>query len=41
MPASAVFCLPISDGVMRSPSAALVLFTPDMMEADSNECLGM
>jgi hypothetical protein len=35
MSASAAFCLPISDGVMRSPSAAVVLFARDMSEADS------
>lgn len=37
MSASAAFCLPISDGVMRSPSAAVVLFAPDMSEADSSK----
>jgi hypothetical protein len=37
MPASAAFCLPTSDGVMRAPSAAVVLFAPDMDEADSSK----
>jgi hypothetical protein len=37
MSASAAFCLPISDGVMRSPSAAVVLFAPDIDEADSSK----
>jgi hypothetical protein len=35
--ASAAFCLPTSDGVMRSPRAAVVLFAPDMSEADSSK----
>jgi hypothetical protein len=39
MSASAAFCLPTSDGVMRWPSAAVVLFAPDMLEADSKEGL--
>lgn len=39
MPASAAFCLPISDGVMRAPSAAVVLFAPDICEVDSKERL--
>ena len=39
MSASAAFCLPTSDGVMRSPSAAVLLLAPDMEEADSNERL--
>ena len=34
---SASFRLPISEGVMRSPSAAVVLFAPDMSEADSSK----
>jgi hypothetical protein len=37
MSASAAFCLPTSDGVMRLPSAAVVLFAPDMVEADSSK----
>jgi hypothetical protein len=37
MPASAAFCLPTSDGVMRAPKAAVVLFAPDMSEADSSK----
>jgi hypothetical protein len=37
IPASAAFCLPTSDGVMRLPSAAVVLFAPDMVEADSSK----
>jgi hypothetical protein len=36
MPASAAFCLPTSAGVMRAPRAAVVLFAPDMREADSS-----
>ena len=39
MPASATFCWPTSEGVMRSPSAAVVLLAPDMEEADSKEGL--
>jgi hypothetical protein len=34
---SAAFCLPTSDAVMRAPSAAVVLFAPDMDEADSSK----
>ena len=37
MSASAAFCLPTSEAVMRSPSAAVVLFAPDMNEADSSK----
>jgi hypothetical protein len=37
MPASAAFCLPTSDRVMRAPRAAVVLFAPDMSEADSSK----
>jgi hypothetical protein len=37
MPDSAAFCLPTSEGVMRTPSAAEVLFAPDMDEADSSK----
>lgn len=37
MPDSAAFCLPTSEEVMRAPSAAVVLFAPDMDEADSSE----
>jgi hypothetical protein len=37
MLASCDFCLPTSDGVIFSPSAAVVLFAPDMeSEADSS-----
>lgn len=39
MPSSAAVCWPTSDGVMRSPSAAMVLLAPDIEEADSKEGL--
>lgn len=39
MSASTLFCLPTSDGVMGSPSAAVVLLAPDrdMRESDSSK----
>lgn len=37
MSASALFCLPTSNADMRSPSAAVVLFAPDMRESDSSQ----
>jgi hypothetical protein len=37
MSASALFCLPTSDADMHSPSAAVVLFAPDMRESDSSQ----
>lgn len=37
MSASAFICWPTSEADMRSPRAAVVLFAPDMSEADSSK----
>jgi hypothetical protein len=39
MSASAAFCLPTSDMVMRSPRSAVLLLAIDMFEVSSNEGL--
>jgi hypothetical protein len=39
IPASTAFCLPTSDTVMCSPSAAVVLFALDIFEGASNKGL--